>query len=98
MAVLPSAVTATLTPKNPWPDPPLPVSLPPCCDQVVPERVKIQAPPTKSLSSGPPRTSVLPSAERAAANPTALSPVTPAAASLPPCCDQFAPVRVQTQA
>src|SRR5262245_53380358 len=44
-AVVPAPDSATLKPKPPPSICPLPVSLPPCCVQTVPERVKVHAAP-----------------------------------------------------
>jgi hypothetical protein len=45
--------------------PPLPVSFPPCCVQLVPERVNTQPAPTAPLSPIPPMSAVFPSEESA---------------------------------
>jgi hypothetical protein len=62
-AVLPSADSATLVP-NPPPDGTLVssdgVSLGPCCDQVVTERVNTHAAPFPEASPEPPINAVLP--------------------------------------
>src|SRR6516162_1494858 len=104
MAVLPSAESAT---DIPWPGgnggslAPLPTSLLPCCVQILPLRVKTHAAPVVLLSPGPPMRAVLPSKERATDapwdhNPPPYSLVVPT--SLPPCCVQVPPLRVNTHA
>src|SRR6516225_3708946 len=104
MAVLPSAESAT---DIPWPGgnggslAPLPTSLLPCCVQILPLRVKTHAAPVVLLSLGPPMMAVLPSEERATDapwdhNPPPYSLVVPT--SLPPCCVQVPPLRVNTHA
>src|SRR5262249_39706278 len=52
----------------------MPVSLPPCCVQVLPERPKIQTAPTPAESWGPPTMAVLPSPERPTLLPCAGRP------------------------
>src|SRR5215831_20269861 len=100
MAVLPSAESAT---DIPWPGgnggslAPLPMSLLPCCVQILPLRVKTHAAPVVLLSLGPPMMAVLPSEERATEapwdhNPPPYSLVVPT--SLPPPCVQVPPLRV----
>src|SRR6266540_2620790 len=104
MAVLPSAESAT---DIPWPGgnggspAPLPTSLLPCCIQTSPLRVNTHVAPIVLLSLGPPTMAVLPSAERATDapwdhNPPPYSLVVPT--SLPPCCLQPPPLRVNTHA
>src|SRR5262249_7957448 len=104
MAVLPSAESAT---DIPWPGgnggspPPLPTSLLPCCIQTSPLRVNTHAAPIVLLSLGPPTIAALPSPERAtdapwAHKPPAYSLVVPP--SLPPCCLQTPPLRVNPHA
>src|SRR6266511_3730943 len=104
MAVLPSAESAT---DIPWPGgnggspAPLPTSFLPCCIQTSPLRVKTHVAPIVRLSLGRPTMAVLPSAERATDapwdhNPPPYSLVVPT--SLPPCCLQPPPLRVNTHA
>src|SRR6516162_1506328 len=104
MAVLPSAESAT---DIAWPGgnggslAPLPTSLLPCCVQILPLRAKTHAAPVVLLSLGPPMMAVLPSEERATDapwdhNPPPYSLVVPT--SLPPCCVQVPPLRVNTHA
>src|SRR5438132_1520484 len=106
----PSADKAPLQPNPLCPEPPLPVtllpccarpvpvSLPPCCVQVEPVRVNTQAAPTWLLSPPPPMRAVFPSADSATPTPNPPAPVSPVPVSLPPCCVQVEPVRVNTQA
>ena len=61
----PSAERATAVPNPPAPISPVPVSFPPGCVQVVPERRNVHAAPCESRSSGPPIRAVLPSDESA---------------------------------
>src|SRR5215813_9482304 len=104
MAVLPSAESATEIPGpggNGGSLAPLPTSLLPCCVQILPLRVKTHAAPVVLLSLGPPMMAVLPSEERATDapwdhNPPPCSLVVPT--SLPPCCVQVPPLRVNTHA
>src|SRR6266511_5465060 len=91
-AVEPSAESATLHPNSPLPPSPFPVSLPPSCGQLFPERVNVQTAPfpyvptTRRVSSpGPPTRAVLPSAESATRAPKRTSgPFPPFAFSLVP--------------
>ncbi len=76
----------------------LPTSLGPCCVQAVPDRVKTQTAPSRALSRGPPMTAVLPSAERAIAEPCRAEPTAPVPTSLAPWRLQSPPERVQTNA
>src|SRR6187551_2736331 len=100
MAVLPSAESATAPPCwAPQHHVVVPTSLLPCWVHTAPLRVNTQAPPAL-LSSVPPISAVLPSADNATAAPkntrpkngTVFAPV-----SLPPCCVQVPALRVNTQ-
>src|SRR6516164_8272586 len=104
MAVLPSAERTT---DIPWPGgnggspASLPTSLLPCCIQISPLRVNTHAAPIVLLSLGPPTMAVLPSPDRATDAPWDHKPppyslVVPT--SLPPCCLQTPPLRVNTHA
>src|SRR6516164_5917492 len=97
MALLPSADNATDMPWRALPTAPVPTSFLPCCVQVPPLRVNTHAPSAPQ----PPTTAVLPSAESATdipwpgGNGGSLAPVP---TSLPPCCVQVPPLRVNTHA
>src|SRR5205085_12473304 len=64
------------------------VSLGPCCDQLPPARTNTHAAPAPALSTGPPISAVLPSAETGTRNPNWALPTSSAPVSLGPCCDQ----------
>src|SRR6476619_2300891 len=103
-AVLPSADSAT---DIPWPrcnassPAPLPISLLPCCVHTSPLRENTHAAPRLRLSLGPPMMVVLPSPDTATDAPWDHKPppyslVAPT--SLPSCCFQRPPLRVNTHA
>src|SRR6266511_473018 len=111
MTMLPSADSATEVPWRALATAPVPTSLSPCCVQTPPLRVNTHAAPaaprpkgterSHGLSPGPRTMAVLPSAERATDapwdhNPPPYSLVVPT--SLPPCCLQPPPLRVNTHA
>ena len=64
-AVVPSAESATVSPKWPGPDAPAAVSFGPCCVHTPFARVNVQTAPTLPLSPGPPMSAVFPSADSA---------------------------------
>src|SRR5215471_1950485 len=99
MAVFPSAERATEKACC-WraPAPPVPTSLPPCWIQAPLERVKTQAAPKPLLSLAPPTIAVLPSPDRATANPWLAAPAAFVPTSFPPCWLQTPLVRVNTHA
>ncbi len=103
MSVSPSAEIATAYPCRACPTSvtggvKLPTSFGPCCVQDVPDRVKTQTAPSWALSSRPPTTAVLPSAERAIAEPCRAEPTAPLPTSLAPCRRQSPAERVKTHA
>src|SRR5689334_10379605 len=97
-AVLPSPATDTDDPY--WIGPaelPL-VSFAPCCDHAPPLRVYIHTAPAEALSSGPPTSAVLPSADSATDCPSCPAPTAPVPTSFEPCWVHTVPLRVYTHA
>src|SRR5262245_38962170 len=99
ITMLPSAESATEGAD--FPTAPAPTSFLSCCIQTSPLRVNTHAAPIVLLSLGPPTMAVLPSPERATDAPWDHKPppyslVVPT--SLPPCCLQTPPLRVNTHA
>src|SRR5207249_3623220 len=97
-AVFPSADSAVLMPNSTLPTSSPLVSLGPCCDQLPPARTNTHAAPAPALSTGPPISAVLPSAETETRNPNWAFPTSSAPVSLGPCCDQLPAERTNTHA
>ena len=98
MAVPPSADRLTEYPSNEGSTPSNATTLPPCCVQTLPLRVKAQMAPLALLSVNPPTTALLPSAESACATPNCGVPTPSEGTSLLPCWLQTPPLRVKAQA
>src|SRR5438105_575498 len=101
IAVLPSADNATDVPWQALPTASVPTSFLPCCVQTPPLRENTHAAPRLRLSLGPPTMVVLPSPDTATDAPWDHKPppyslVAPT--SLPSCCFQRPPLRVNTHA
>src|SRR6266700_2437885 len=102
-AMLPSADSATDVPRRPTA--PVLTSLF-CCVQTPPLRVNTHAAPVaprpkgadRSLSPGPPKIAVLPSADNATDMPWRALPTASVPTSFLPCCVQTPPLRVNTHA
>src|SRR5471030_209471 len=97
-AVVASADSATLHPKEPAPVSPSPVRFEPCGVQTLAERINIQAAPREPLLSGPPIRAVFPSAANATLSPKWPLSISSVAVSFGPCCVPTPPERVNTQA
>src|SRR5436190_913846 len=85
MAVLPSADSATETPCAASGLAPVPTSLLPCGVHTPPLRVNTHAAPALELSTGPPTTAVLPSADSVTEKPCAAAPLVLVPTSFGPC-------------